>query len=80
MATTKKSTKAPAVKHIGLVKNDPWLEPYEDAIRGRHDHAVWKLNDLTQNGKMKLFSLKILFPSFNKLIISSNLFISFKSI
>ena len=54
MATTKKSTKTPAVKHIGLVKNDPWLEPYEDAIRGRHDHAVWKLNDLTQNGKMKL--------------------------
>ena len=54
MATTKKSTKAPAVKHIGLVKNDGWLEPYEDAIRGRHDHAVWKLNDLTQNGKMKL--------------------------
>ena len=51
---TKKNTKAPAVKHIGLVKNDGWLEPYEEAIRGRHDHAQWKLNDLTQNGKMTL--------------------------
>ena len=27
-------------KHIGLVANDSYLAPYEDAIRGRHDHAV----------------------------------------
>ena len=40
--------------HIGLVQNDSWLEPFEDAIRGRHDHALWKLNQLTQNGKRKL--------------------------
>ncbi|MBQ9363532.1 MAG: alpha amylase C-terminal domain-containing protein, partial [Bacteroidaceae bacterium] len=53
---TKKNTKAPVVKHIGLVKNDGWLEPYEEAIRGRHDHAEWKLNDLTQNGKQSLSS------------------------
>jgi len=42
------------VQHIGLVKNDSWLEPFEDAIRGRHEHAVWKLNQLTNNGKQKL--------------------------
>ena len=47
----KKPTKAKAPKHIGLVKNDGYLEPYEDAIRGRHDHALWKLGQLTQNGK-----------------------------
>ena len=41
-------------QHIGLVKNDGYLEPYEDAIRGRHDHAVWKLNQLTRNGKVSL--------------------------
>ena len=41
-------------QHIGLVRNDSWLEPFEDAIRGRHDHAVWKINQLTQNGKKKL--------------------------
>ena len=35
------------VQHIGLVKNDAWLEPFEDAIRGRHEHALWKLNQLT---------------------------------
>ena len=40
--------------HIGLVRNDSWLEPFEGAIRGRHDHALWKLNQLTQNGKKKL--------------------------
>ena len=42
------------IKHIGLVANDPWLEPFERAIHGRHDHAVWKINQLTQNGKRSL--------------------------
>ncbi len=46
--------KCMANEHIGLVAHDGWLEPYEDAIRGRHDHAVWKLNQLTQNGKRSL--------------------------
>ena len=56
MATTKKSEKKTEKqpKHIGLVQNDPWLEPFEEAIRGRHDHAVWKLNQLTNNGKKTL--------------------------
>ena len=40
--------------HIGLVQNDSWLEPFEDAIRGRHEHAVWKINQLTRNGKKTL--------------------------
>ena len=50
--TATRRSAAPA--HIGLVKNDSWLEPFEDAIRGRHDHALWKLNQLTQNGKRTL--------------------------
>ena len=55
MAKKTTATKAPeAVQHIGLVQNDSWLEPYEDAIRGRHDHAVWKINQLTKNGKKTL--------------------------
>ena len=56
MATTKKTTKKaePQPEHIGLVRNDSWLEPFEDAIRGRHDHAVWKLNQLTRKGKTSL--------------------------
>ena len=50
MATTKKTTAKKAApkktkkveepKHIGLVRNDSWLEPYEQAIRGRHDHEM----------------------------------------
>ena len=43
-----------APQHIGLVRNDSWLEPFEGAIRGRHDHALWKIGQLTQNGKKKL--------------------------
>ena len=65
-APKKASTKKVAVKkvekivdqtapqHIGLVRNDSWLEPFEGAIRGRHDHAVWKIGQLTQNGKKSL--------------------------
>ncbi len=56
-ATEKKSAKCASKakpSHIGLVKHDSWLEPYEEAIRGRHDHAVWKINELTQNGKKTL--------------------------
>ena len=52
METKKKQSKAP--EHIGLVRNDSWLEPFEAAIRGRHDHAVWKINQLTKNGKKTL--------------------------
>lgn len=40
--------------HIGIVAHDPYLEPYEDAIRGRHDHAAWKIGQLTQGGKQAL--------------------------
>ncbi len=44
-------------EHIGLVAGDKWLEPYEEAIRGRHDHAVWKINHLTGgNGKLTDFA------------------------
>ncbi len=40
----KKAAIEPENPHIGLVRNDGWLEPFEGAIRGRHDHAVWKLS------------------------------------
>ena len=39
---------------IGIVKNDAWLEPYETAIVGRHEHALNKLEELTGNGKQTL--------------------------
>lgn len=48
------TAKKTAPKHIGLVQKDAYLEPFEDAIRGRHDHAEWKKNQLTNNGKRTL--------------------------
>jgi 1,4-alpha-glucan branching enzyme len=55
--SAKKTIKETAVskqKHIGVVGRDSWLEPFEDAIRGRHEHALWKIDELTDNGKKKL--------------------------
>ena len=54
MATKKKTVKPAAPKHIGLVKSDAYLEPFEQAIQGRHDHVLWKLAQLTDNGKRTL--------------------------
>ena len=34
----------PAV--LKLVKNDEWLAPYADAINGRHEHALAKIQEL----------------------------------
>jgi 1,4-alpha-glucan branching enzyme len=54
--TAKKATgsKTTGLKHIGIVDHDAYLEPYENAIRGRHDHVAWKINQLTQDGKTSL--------------------------
>ena len=41
-------------KQIGLVARDKYLEPFEEAIQGRHDHALWKINELTRNGELSL--------------------------
>ena len=46
-AAAPKKVKQAEPQHIGLVRHDSWLEPFEGAIRGRHDHAVWKINQLT---------------------------------
>lgn len=48
-----KTVKA-APKHIGLVQKDPYLEPFEEAIKGRHEHAQWKKCQLTNGGKRTL--------------------------
>ena len=42
-AKTKKTADTAAVKQLALIKNDPYLKDYENAIRGRHEHALWKL-------------------------------------
>ena len=53
-APAKRVKKVEEPQHIGLVRDDSWLEPFEQAIRGRHDHALWKIGQLTRNGKKTL--------------------------
>ncbi|MDR0939710.1 MAG: alpha amylase C-terminal domain-containing protein [Mediterranea sp.] len=38
---------------LNIIKNDPWLEPYANAIRGRHLYALEKEEELT-GGKQTL--------------------------
>lgn len=52
MKTVKKAAAKP--KLLKIVRDDEWLTPYSDAIAGRHDHAQYKLNELTEGGKRKL--------------------------
>ena len=42
------------MKTLNLIKNDPWLEPYTDAINGRHEHFLYKEKQLTKNGRKAL--------------------------
>lgn len=44
----KTATHSPKLK---IVKNDPWLQPFNGAIQGRHDHVLNKLNELTGGRK-----------------------------
>lgn len=39
---------------LKLIKDDPWLEPYSDAINGRFNYVVSKEKELTNNGKISL--------------------------
>jgi 1,4-alpha-glucan branching enzyme len=45
---TKKTTQP---KRLKIVKSDPWLEPYNDAIQGRYDYVLRKLDELTGGKK-----------------------------
>ncbi len=52
MKNSKKT--AASRRQLKIVKNDSWLQPYEDAIQGRHNHVLHKLDELTGNGKKTL--------------------------
>ena len=39
---------------LDIIKNDPWLAPFNEAIEGRHTYYLKRLSDLTQNGKITL--------------------------
>lgn len=45
------------MKTLSLIKNDPWLEPYSDAIVGRHNDVVKKEKELIlQSGSLVHFA------------------------
>ena len=54
-STAKKAKTAAKTRphQLKIIKNDEWLKPFEAAIQGRHDHALYKLNELT-SGKGSL--------------------------
>jgi 1,4-alpha-glucan branching enzyme len=39
---------------LRLIQDDPWLQPFSDAIGGRHDAVVRKEEELTRNGALSL--------------------------
>ncbi len=39
---------------LKIVKDDPWLAPYANAIQGRHDHVLRKMAELTDGGRQTL--------------------------
>lgn len=42
---------------LSIIKNDPWLEPYVDAITGRHEDAMKKEKELiAADGSLKAFA------------------------
>ncbi len=41
---------------LKLIKNDPWLEPYSEAIRGRYDYALLRERQLTGGKRLQDFA------------------------
>ena len=39
---------------LNIVKNDPWLEPFEEAINARHSQFIRKEKELTKDGESTL--------------------------
>ena len=39
---------------LNIIKNDPWLQPFQKAIEGRRQYAIEKESELTQTGKFEL--------------------------
>lgn len=43
-----------SIKEFGLIANDSWLSPFKEAIEGRHQNVLNKIDDLTRHGKISL--------------------------
>ena len=52
--TSKPRTNKEVERPLELIRKDPYLLDYAEAIKGRHEHALDKLKQLTNNGKKTL--------------------------
>ena len=53
----KRTPSTPRHKVLNIIKNDPWLEDYAEAINGRHEDAIRKERELTgTNGSLVDFA------------------------
>ena len=52
--------------HLKLIQNDPWLEPYKEAIRGRYTYALNRESELTNGRKLADFAAGHLYFGLNK--------------
>ena len=43
-------------KTLKIIKNDPWLEPYRQAIEGRYNYALSREKSLTKGGSLSEFA------------------------
>lgn len=53
-------------KQLGLIKNDPWLKPYAEAIEGRYDYFLYKKNQLTKGMSLSDFASGYLYFGLHK--------------
>jgi 1,4-alpha-glucan branching enzyme len=53
-------------KTLKIIKNDPWLEPYRQAIEGRYNYALSREKSLTKGGSLSEFANGHLFFGLHK--------------
>lgn len=51
---------------LGIIRHDPWLKPYEEAIEGRHRHALEKEKELAGDASLTRFALGHLYYGLHK--------------
>jgi len=51
---------------LKIIRQDPWLKPYAQAIEGRHEHAVCKEKELAGEGTLQGFALGYLYYGLHK--------------
>ena len=54
-------------KVLNIIKNDPWLEPYADAINGRHEMVIRKEKELTKRCSLEEFASGHLYFGLHKI-------------